>query len=534
VERRRAVLRVVGEDVERAEEHAHERGLRGARTGGLDEVVLPPVVAPAAEREIDEAQEQEPEERGDNRDVRTEAELEDHVRVRHAHDHGDDQTGEDRLPRDVTAQLAERDRVRTRGRRASAAERLQLVLLELCLGDLDVGLFVTHAPGITRVVGVIPSRPMTVNLVLGSAQARLEGPNARMFAGRDPTACQLAHQDATLSRRHAELWIAGDGTAYIRDLGSANGTWVDGKALGADPVALRPGQQVWLGHVQLGVTLPVQGGQTVMAQTVPPELQALIAARQQQTAAAPPPATSTSTPLPADFAYRKQGSNDNGVLLLALKQDTHWCGGSIDGYVEFTATDNENVASITVELVEVHRRGSAKGHVWDRVLVRQGPWKAMNGDILPLPFALRVPAGTSMTSKDVSWELRGLVDINWASDIEASIPITMRNQDIERLRDGMGAMDYRVEDVASVPGGQRFEGKFAPPAQLARDMGVNSVALEIEYLGANLKVRMKLDRKGMHHDPALDQVFELARLRTASQPEVNATLRSMLDALLPK
>ena len=110
----------------------------------------------------------------------------------------------------------------------------------------------------------------------------------------------------------------------------------------------------------------------------------------------------------------------------------------------------------------------------------------------------------------------------------------MRNQDIERLRDGMGAMDYRVEDITSVPAGQRFEAMFAPPAQLARDLGVNSVKLEIEYLGANLKVRMKLDRKGLHHDPALDQVFELGRLRSASQPEVNATLKSMLDALLPK
>jgi len=378
---------------------------------------------------------------------------------------------------------------------------------------------------------------MTVNLVLGAAQVRLDGQTTRIFAGRDPAACQLAHMDPTLSRRHAELWLGPDGQTYLRDLGSANGTWVDGKGLGQDAIALRPGMQVWLGHVPLGVTWPQTGGQTMLAQSVPPELQALMAARQQQSAAPPPaPAASasTSTPLPQDFAYRKQGSNDNGVLLLALKQDTHWCGGNIDGYVEFTATDNENVASISVELVEIHRRGNQQGHTWDRVLVRQGPWRAAHGDVLPLPFQLRVPAGTSMSSKDVSWEIRGLVDINWAVDIEASIPITMRNQDIERLRDGMGAMDYRVQEIESVAGGQRFEGMFAPPAHLARDMGVNSVKLEIEYLGANLKVRMKLDRKGLHHDPALDQVFELGRLRQASQPEVNATLKAMLEALLPK
>ena len=379
---------------------------------------------------------------------------------------------------------------------------------------------------------------MTVNLVLGAAQVRLDPQNARIYAGRDPETCQLAHTDPTLSRRHAEIWLASDGNTYLRDLGSANGTWVDGRGLGPDAVQLRPGMQVWLGHVPLGVTWPQTGGQTMLAQSVPAELQALIAQRQQVAAAPPPTAPSASgsmsTPLPTDFAYRKQGSNDNGVLLLALKQDTYWCGGQIDGYVEFTALDNENVASITVELVEVHRRGGDKGHTWDRVLVRQGPWRAKNGDVLPLPFQLRIPAGTAPSSKDVSWELRGQVDINWAVDIDATIAITMRNQDIERLRDGMGAMDYRVEDIESVPGGQRFEGTFMPPANMARDMGVNHVKLEIEYLGANLKVRMKLDRKGLHHDPALDQVFELGRLRQASQPEVNATLKTMLEQLLPK
>ena len=400
---------------------------------------------------------------------------------------------------------------------------------------------------------------MTVNLQLGSAQYKLAGQGTRIFAGRDPSACQLAHADPTLSRRHAEIWFA-DGQTYIRDLGSANGTWVNGQSLGHEASVLAPGQQVWLGHVQLGVMWEVDGSKTAMAQHVPPELAALIAARKndyaQASAGGPPivtqptPAPSASmsmsagassgasTPLPSEFAYRKQGSNDNGVLLLALRQDTHWSGANLDGFVEFTATDSENVASITVELVEIHRRKSALGqswekeHVWDRVLVRQGPWRAQHGDVLPLPFSLRVPAGTSMTNKEVSWEIRGQVDINWAVDIDAMISLTMRNPDIERLRDAMGAMDYRVEDIESSPAGQRFEGKFAPPAHMAKDWGINSVTLEIEYLGANLKVRMKLDRKGLHHDPALDQVFEIGRLRQASQPEVNVTIKAMLDQLL--
>ena len=379
---------------------------------------------------------------------------------------------------------------------------------------------------------------MTVQLQLGTASVKLDGPGARVFAGRDAAACQLAFIDPTLSRRHAEIWLEG-GQAMLRDLGSANGTWVDGQPIGQAAVALRPNQQVWLGHVPLGVSWPIDGSRTAMAQNVPPELLALIQQRQQQQQTqlqAPAPVTTggASTPLPSEFAYRKQGANGNGVLLLALKQDTFFNGTTIDGYVEFTATDTENVASIFVELVELERGKAVEGHVWDRCLVRQGPWKAHNGDVLPLPFQLRVPAGTTMSGPDVYWEIRGEVDINWASDIDAKIGIHMRNQDVERLRDGLGAMDYRLGDMRSVAKGQRYEADFAPPANLAKQWGVNSIRLELEYLGANLKVTMKIDRKGLRRDPEVDQVFELGRLRGASQAEINATLKAMVDGLLTK
>src|SRR4051812_2081538 len=241
---------------------------------------------------------------------------------------------------------------------------------------------------------------MSVTLQLGSASAKLEGVSARVFAGRDPAACQLAYVDQTLSRRHAEIWLD-HGQTFIRDLGSANGTWVNGVHLGQDPVALQPGQQIWLGHVPLAVAWGVDGSATALAQEMPPELKALIAQRQQQqaVAAAAPMAApaSSSSPLPSEYAYRKQGANSNGVLLLALKQDTFFNGTTIDGFVEFTSTDHQTVASISVSLVELKRGGVKEGHTWDRFLVRQGPWRAANGDVLPLPFQLRVPPGTTMT-----------------------------------------------------------------------------------------------------------------------------------------
>ena len=43
---------------------------------------------------------------------------------------------------------------------------------------------------------------------------------------------------------------------------------------------------------------------------------------------------------------------------------------------------------------------------------------------------------------------------------------------------------------------------------------------------------MRVDKKGLHHDRAVDQVFELPRFRAASQPEINATLKTMLDQLM--
>ena len=173
---------------------------------------------------------------------------------------------------------------------------------------------------------------MSVQLQLGAATTKLEGVSTRVFAGRDPAACQLAHMDPTLSRRHAEVWVE-NGTVFLRDLGSANGTWVNGTHLGQEAVALTPGQQIYLGHVPLGVTWGIDGSKTAMATDMPPELKALIAARQQQqaaAAAAPLAVTtpaSTSTPLSSTFAYRKQGANSNGVMLLAL---IRWSEGDVD------------------------------------------------------------------------------------------------------------------------------------------------------------------------------------------------------------
>ena len=117
---------------------------------------------------------------------------------------------------------------------------------------------------------------MTIHLSLGTGQTTLEGITATVYAGRDPSMCRLTDENPTLSRRHAEIFVE-NGQLFIHDLGSANGTYVDGQHLGADPYPVRPASQIWLGQMQLGVKWEHDGAETVMAQAVPPELQALIA-----------------------------------------------------------------------------------------------------------------------------------------------------------------------------------------------------------------------------------------------------------------
>ncbi len=63
-------------------------------------------------------------------------------------------------------------------------------------------------------------------------------------SGRPPFA-DLGHESRTISRRHAEILSVIDGYV-IRDLGSINGTTVNGKAVGSDPVRLLSGDIISL------------------------------------------------------------------------------------------------------------------------------------------------------------------------------------------------------------------------------------------------------------------------------------------------
>jgi len=71
--------------------------------------------------------------------------------------------------------------------------------------------------------------------------------SARLLIGRS-SICQLVLADDTVSRRHAELRVE-DGRWLLRDLGSSNGTWVNGRRV--IEAEVRPGDLLHLGGAEV-------------------------------------------------------------------------------------------------------------------------------------------------------------------------------------------------------------------------------------------------------------------------------------------
>ena len=72
----------------------------------------------------------------------------------------------------------------------------------------------------------------------------------KLIIGRNTANCQLAIDDPTISRQHASLTLV-NGRLQLIDLGSTNGSWIDGVQVRSTPVTLREGQTVAFGKVLL-------------------------------------------------------------------------------------------------------------------------------------------------------------------------------------------------------------------------------------------------------------------------------------------
>lgn len=90
----------------------------------------------------------------------------------------------------------------------------------------------------------------------GLALVLLPGLQGQCTLGRGPP-CDLIINDGTLSTRHLQLRMRGPEEWELLDLGSKNGTWVDGvRLIGDAPLPLKDGSSVQAGQVRLSYYAP--------------------------------------------------------------------------------------------------------------------------------------------------------------------------------------------------------------------------------------------------------------------------------------
>lgn len=96
-----------------------------------------------------------------------------------------------------------------------------------------------------------PARSAPVTLVVTAgplAGAQMSLHTSAVLIGRSPS-CTLVLDDDVVSSRHARIFPH-DGGWYLEDLGSTNGTWVEGRRVGdAEPLVV--GQSVTIGTTVL-------------------------------------------------------------------------------------------------------------------------------------------------------------------------------------------------------------------------------------------------------------------------------------------
>lgn len=90
-------------------------------------------------------------------------------------------------------------------------------------------------------VEIVPGPPTPWSRLVSEDEAHSIGRN-RVLVGRSPDADVVIDHD-DVSRAHAVIWREG-GVVFVRDLGSSNGTFVEGKRIGSEPVILEHGSSL--------------------------------------------------------------------------------------------------------------------------------------------------------------------------------------------------------------------------------------------------------------------------------------------------
>jgi pSer/pThr/pTyr-binding forkhead associated (FHA) protein len=185
--------------------------------------------------------------------------------------------------------------------------------------------------------------------------------DARTKIGRQIEERGIAVLEPSVSRNHAELYIEGD-RWMVRDLGSANGTFVDDKLI-ETPVQIQSGDRIRFGHIAFYLVDDV-------AKLPPPK-----ATRTVTTTIRPP--VETTKPTDDDFVEER---TDVGLPEMRFRMHEPTGGGGglieVDGkQVQLTTTQFELMALMIKRMAsESHQPELVRGFVRSSELIADLSW----------------------------------------------------------------------------------------------------------------------------------------------------------------
>src|SRR3954452_2388112 len=159
----------------------------------------------------------------------------------------------------------------------------------------------------------------SLQIVAGNATGSNISLENELVIGRSTPGLGSLGGDSEISRVHARVYHDPSGQLIVEDLGSTNGTFVNGNRIAA-ATPLRSGDQLRVGQTTMSVAGGAAEGATTVGQIVPPPA----------AAAPPPPAAVAATPPTQQFppAQPPQGPPPGGS---PGQQQPGFAGGPIGG-----------------------------------------------------------------------------------------------------------------------------------------------------------------------------------------------------------
>jgi pSer/pThr/pTyr-binding forkhead associated (FHA) protein len=194
----------------------------------------------------------------------------------------------------------------------------------------------------------------------------------RTIIGRQVEGTGLAILEPSVSRHHAHITLDGD-VWTLRDLGSANGTYLDDKLIEA-PLHIKDGDRLRFGHIAFYFMndisrLPApRVGRTATATIKPPSVQAALES--------PPPAGVAGV----DDQFESEERTDVGLPAMSFKLHEPTGGGGglieVDGkQVQLTTTQFELMALMIRRMAsESHQPELVRGFVRSSELIADLSW----------------------------------------------------------------------------------------------------------------------------------------------------------------